>query len=132
MVGVTCWEVLGPLPADLKLHYPSPEGAHPLTPEAVRTRYTESVRAGRAALWQADGCGGIRAGIDEVAWRDVDEPAFELQWVRPSKGPGDVVLFLHARGAEECPLLSARGFSVAVLGWLEALADRLERLYPAR
>jgi len=131
------WVEYRPLPVQARLNFPSPGGEHPLTRPSVRERYRTSVADRRLVAWcdEEAGLAGVRAGIDEVAWKlgTAGEPAVELEFGRPAKGSGYIVLsYLSSPGARPNAIVQANRFDAGHLVWFEGLQAVLAEVTGAR
>jgi len=126
------WFVGSPTGIRTRVCYDTPSGAHPLTPEQIRQRYTAEVRNSALVVWHLpdSGIGGVRAGIDEVAWHDADIAYFETSFCRPAKGSGDFWLTAQRHDGNTLSILLSDQYDSAIHEWHVAAASLLERIYP--
>ena len=130
--GQLDWFVGSPTGVCTRVDYDTPTGAHPLTPEQIRQRYTSEVRNSALVVWHLpdSGIGGVRAGVDEVAWHDADIAYFETSFCRPAKGSGHVWLAAQCHNGQTRSILSSDRYETAIHEWHLAAAALLERTYP--
>jgi hypothetical protein len=114
------------------VNFVSPSGSHPLTPEVVRQRYISEVHDSALVVWRLPirNLGGVRAGIDEVAWRDSDIAHFETWLWRPAKGSGSVLLVAQLRNGQRLNILSSNRYEQGIYDWHLAAAALFEQIYP--
>ena len=126
------WFVGSPTGVRTRVDYDTPSGGHPLTPEQIRQRYASEVRNSALVVWHLpdSGIGGVRAGIDEVAWHDTDIAYFETSFCRPAKGSGHVWLTAQCHNGQTRSILSSDQYDSAIHEWHLAAAALLERTYP--
>jgi hypothetical protein len=126
------WFVGSPVGIRTRVCFESPSGAHPLTPEHIRRRYVSEVRNSALVVWHLPGVGigGVRAGIDEVAWHDADIAYFETSFCRPGKGPGDVWLTARLHNGRTLSIILSDHYDPAIFNWHLSAAALLERTYP--
>jgi hypothetical protein len=127
------WFVGSPTGIRTRICFDSPSGAHPLTPERIRARYTAEICNAALLVWRLpdSGLGGIRAGLDEVTWRDAEIVSFETSFCRPAKGSGNILLTAQRRdNLRPLPLLLSDQYEPPIHGWHKAAAALLERAYP--
>ncbi len=126
------WLVGSPTGIRTRICYEAPSGAHPLTPQHIRERYITEVRNSALVVWhsQDSNLGGIRAGIDEIAWRDADIEYFDTSFCRPAKGHGWVTLSLHPHNANLIPLICSDSYDETIYNWHKSVTALLERFYP--
>jgi hypothetical protein len=126
------WLVGLPVGIRTRVCFDSPSGAHPLTPEHIRQRYIAQIRNSALVVWHLPdaGIGGVRAGIDEVAWHDADIVCFETSFCRPAKGSGHVFLSAERRSGQPLAILSSDQHDSAIHDWHCTAAALLERAYP--
>jgi hypothetical protein len=126
------WFVGSPTGIRTRVCYDTPSGAHPLTPEQIRQRYTTDVHNSALVVWRLpdSGIGGVRAGIDEVAWRDADIAFFETAFCRPAKGAGAVSLTAQRHDGKTLSILLSDRYDSATHEWHVNVASLLERIYP--
>lgn len=126
------WLVGLPTGVRTRVCYDSPNGAHPLTPEVVRKRYLAEVRNSELVFWHmADrSIGGVRAGIDEVAWNDADIEYFETSFCRPAKGAGYALLSARMHDGKSQAIVASDQYDRDIHDWHLAAAGLLERIYP--
>ncbi len=126
------WLVSALLGVRTRVCFDTPSGAHPLTPEPIRQRYALEVRKAALVVWHlpSSGLGGVRAGIDEVTWRDADIAHFETSFCRPAKGSGYVWLSAQSRNGQTLGILLSDQYTRAIYEWHLAAASLIERTYP--
>ena len=126
------WFVGLPTGARTRVCYNSPNGVHLLTPEPVRKRYLAEVSNSGLVVWhlRERNIGGIRAGIDEVAWNDADIAYFETSFCRPAKGSGYVLLEAHCRSGRSFSILYSDRYNSVIHEWHLAAASLLDHIYP--
>jgi hypothetical protein len=123
------WIDYEPLPTYARLQYPSPNGEHPLTPPAVRTRYRESGADLRVVVWcdVQGGLAGVRAGIDEVAWSLLKDAHVFLEFCRPGKGSGYLALSYLGSGGGTVIVAAASRYDERHISWARGLQKALHR-----
>ena len=126
------WSVGSPVGPHTRVCFGAPSGEHPLTPEPIRRRYLAQVHDAALVVWHLSdhGLGGVRAGIDEVTWRDTDIAYFETSFCRPAKGAGNVWLAARLRDREVLSILLSDRYDDAIYEWHLAAALLIEHAYP--
>ena len=126
------WLVGFPVGVRTRVCFDAPSGAHPLTPEPVRRRYALEACNAALVVWHlpASGLGGVRSGVDEVTWRDIDIACFETRFCRPAKGPGYVWLAAQCRDGQILDLLLSDQYNPMLYEWHLTAASLVERTYP--
>ena len=126
------WSVGSPVGLRTRVCFGAPSGEHPLTPEPIRQRYLAQVLDAALVVWHlpASGLGGVRAGIDEVTWRDADILSFETRFCRPAKGSGNVWLAARCHDGQVLSILLSDRYDDAIYEWHLATASLIEHAYP--
>lgn len=125
------WARLQPLPSHARLYYPKPEGAHPLTPEAVRTFYSALQPSLGTLAWviRSAGIGGVKSGRDEVTWELREGARCFFEFWTPGKGPGLAVLSMKGPGADETKAVAqAMCGDGRHLAWFRSLGQTLAEI----
>jgi len=126
------WLVGPPLDIRSRLCFTSPSGANPITPDEIRQRCLAENRHSTVVIWRIRdrGIGGLRVGIDEVAWHDSDISHFETSFCRPAKGPGDVCLSACNQAGGLVSLIVSDHYDESILQWHMTIGACVEQLYP--
>ncbi len=125
------WFVGSAVGVRTRLCFGAPSGAHPLTPESIRERYVREVHNAALVVWRLPkiGLGGVRAGIDEVTWRDIDITCFDTSFCRPAKGSGYVWLSAQCRDGQTLGVLLSDQYNRTIYEWHLATALLIESTY---
>ena len=80
-------------------------------------------------IYQTAASAAFRAGIDEVAWRDVGIACFETSFCRPAKGSGYVWLTAQGSDGKTLGILLSDQYDNAIDAWHLTVAALFERAY---
>lgn len=92
------------------------DNKHPLTPSEVRERYVEDGLKIALVVWHQSPYFGVKAGINELAWRTDDVRKIELGYCHSAKGSGYVLLDVELNESPEFkPVIFTRTFNPQLL-----------------